>query len=359
MRLIDLDTLELAPTRSATRKGRASFGDVFYKFRFKSGKRGVLVVLIEHKSTYDRFVAFQILRYEAGLFDQMEADFEKFADEEGRLPVPYPILLCQKSCPQFDDLTSRCEGLDYGLRTRFQEINVGKLDLDALLDEPLLYAALGLVRYAGYRDEDKEERQNEILPLFRSLTDIDPLKRENLKETWDFIFEVSFNYLLKITQNTSFDVVQFQQELFNAKGDEMRATLSKADFERIFADKVQVYKTEVAEEKTKRREAEAEKRRAEAAKRRAEARTQEAEAKAKVVDELFVSTMRDAICDALCHSGKVQKVPSDVARRLKRIEAYSFLRELLRVATSRQNDYASFLRTLDEGKGQGKDVVLK
>ena len=132
----------------------------------------------------------------------------------------------------------------------------------------------------------------------------------------------------------------------------MRATLSKADFERIFADKVQVYKTEVAEEKAKRREAETEKR-------RAEARTQEAEAKAKAVDELFVSTMRDAICDALCHSGKVQKVPSDVARRLKRIEAYSFLRELLRVATSRQDDYASFLRTLDEGKGQGKDVVLK
>ena len=121
----------------------------------------------------------------------------------------------------------------------------------------------------------------------------------------------------------------------------MEATLSRKDFERIFADKIQIYKAETAAEKAKRKNAEAEKRKAEAEK-------QEAEARAKAVDELFVSTMNDAICDALCSGGKVKKVPKDVAVKLKQIDSYSLLRKLLRVATSQQDDYESFLETLDE-----------
>jgi len=138
VREIDLDSLELVPTHNTNVKGRNSIGDIYYKFRFKSGKRGVLVVIIEHKSGYARFVAVQILRYEVDVLEHMITNFDHFADENGLLPTPYSILLCQKRHPQLEELTSRFEGVDYGPRTRFQEINFNDVDIDSLSDEPFL-----------------------------------------------------------------------------------------------------------------------------------------------------------------------------------------------------------------------------
>ncbi len=370
--LIELDSLELGPTHMTSREGVDSFGDIFYKFRFKSGKRGIFVLLIEHKSYYDRFVSLQILRYEAGIFEQMEKEPEKYADQDGLLPVPYSILLCQKPCPQFDDVVSKCEGLDYGIRTRFQEICFNKIDVDALLDEPLLCVALGLARFAGYKDAEKENRRGELLTLFRSLANIDPTKRENLKETWEFIFEVSLNYLSKITRNISFSMTQFRQELSHMEGGDMQTQLYDDVFEEFFYDKVQPYKdavaaaeSELAAIRAKVADVQAEVddvrvkyREAEARSQEAEARSQEATSRAEIIEELFYSTMYETICDALCERGKVENVPRDVLDKLERIKSYSFLRKLLSISKSRQSDYAAFLKLLDEGARQEKDATL-
>ncbi len=341
LRLIDLDSLELAPTQTTTPEGANSIGDVYYKFRFKSGKRGVLVLIIEHKSDYDRFVSFQILRYEVGVLDYMRRRFDAFADESGRLPIPYSILLCTKSCPQFDDLTVRCEDLDYGVRTSFQEINVNKIDFDALLDAPLLRVALGLTRFSSY--DDKENRQGELLDLFRSLTDIDPTKDENLKETWKFIFDVSLNYVSRLMRDTSFNMTRFRYELYNAEGDEMKSQLYDDVFEAFFADKVQPYKDAVAV-------AEAELAEVKFQRQEAEIQRQEAEERAKIVEDFFYSGMYDMIYETLCKRCNLSKVPDEIVNKLEKIKSYAFLRKLWRIADAMENNYAEFLTALEKNE---------
>ncbi len=351
LRLIDLDSLELAPTQTTTPEG-ANF---YYKFRFKSGKRGVLVLIIEHKSEYDRFVSFQILRYEVGVLDYMRRRFDAFADENGRLPIPYSILLCAKSCPQFDDLTVRCEELDYGVRTSFQEINVNKIDFDALLDEPFLRVALGLTRFASY--DDKGNRQGELLDLFRSLTDIDPTKDENLKETWKFIFEVSLNYVSRLMRDTSFNMTRFRYELYNAEGDEMKSQLYDDVFEAFFGDKVQPYKDAVAvvqaelvETEAQLQEVKAQRQVAEVQRQEAEAQRQEAEERAKIAEDFFYAGMYDVIYETLCKRCNLSKVPDEIVNKLEKIKSYAFLRKLWRIADAMENNYAEFLAALEKNE---------
>ncbi len=318
-REIDLDSLELASPRHVDEKGRNSIGDVFYKFRFKSGKRGVLAVLMEHKSGYAHFVAVQILRYEVDALEYMASNADKFVDENGLLPIPYSILLCQKRHPQLEEITSRFQGVEYGPRTRFQEVNFNDVDLDSLSDEPFLQIAIGLSQFAGYSDKLKDERQNELAKLFQALLRYDAAKKGSRREVWDLIFKVSCNYLSYLMRDRDFKVGRF---VFNLIDKDKECDMDYALYPEIFADmfprELQPYREQIAV----------------------------ANARADEADRLLCKSTRKCVLATIKARRWFEETPQSLVDDLERITSYENLNDVLTTAENAEN-YVDFLKTFE------------
>ncbi len=333
---IDLDSLELAPTRNTTKKGRDSVGDVYYKFRFKSGKRGVLVVVVEHKARYARFVAIQILRYEVDVLEYMSQNFKQFADDDGRLPTPYSILLCPKRCPQLEELTSRCEGIEYGPRTRFQTINFNEIDLESTSDEPFLQIAMGLSRFAGYSDKKRGKRQDELVKLFRALLYYDPSKREQRREIWELILDVSLNYLSRLMRKHDFEIGRFVRNLVDTeKEKEMGYALFPDVFASIFPKEAQELQQQIVVANTRADEA--------------NVRANEANARANALERLLCENTREKIYGTLVSRRWFKETPSDLTNALEKISSYESLAFVLSTAKEAAN-YDAFLTAFKKVK---------
>ena len=343
VREIDLDSLELASPRHVDEKGRNSIGDVFYKFRFKSGKRGVLAVLMEHKSGYAHFVAIQILRYEVDALEYMANNADKFVDENGLLPIPYSILLCQKRHPQLEEITSRLQGVEYGPRTRFQEVNFNDVDLDSLSDEPFLQIAIGLSQFAGYSEKLKDERQNELDKLFQALLHYDAAKKGSRREVWELIFKVSCNYLSYLMRDHDFKVGRF---VFNLIDKDKECDMDYALYPEIFADmfprELQPYREQIAAANAREAEAKA---------RAAEAKAIEAEANARAdkLDRLLCESTRVCILLTIKARRWFEETPQSLVDDLERVTSYENLNNVLTTAESSEN-YELFLKALESVK---------
>ncbi len=337
---IDLDSLELASSRHVDEKGRNSIGDVFYKFRFKSGKRGVLGVLMEHKSGYAHFVAIQILRYEVDALEYMANNADKFVDENGLLPIPYSILLCQKRHPQLEEITSRLQGVEYGPRTRFQEVNFNDVDLDSLSDEPFLQIAIGLSQFAGYSEKLKDERQNELDKLFQALLHYDAAKKGSRREVWELIFKVSCNYLSYLMRDHDFKVGRF---VFNLIDKDKECDMDYALYPEIFADmfprELQPYREQIAVANAKVSEATAKVS-------EATARASEAAARADKSDRLLCESIRKCVRTTIKARRWFDETPQSLADDLERITSYENLNDALTAAENAEN-YVDFLKTFE------------
>jgi len=328
LREIDVDSLELIPTRHTSKKGRDSIGDIYYKFRFKSGKRGVFVVVVEHKARYARFVSIQILRYEADVLDYMSQNLKLFADENGLLPTPCSILLCPTHCPQLDEITSRFESVEYGPRTRFQAIVFNEIDLDLASDEPLLQIAMGLCRFAGYSDVKRGKRQDEIVKLFKALLYYDPSKREKRREIWELVLEASCRYLSVLMRKHDFEIGRFVQGLLDSEKDsEMGYALSPDFFATIFpqkAQELQLCQRQVFIANT---------------------RADEERTRADALERILCEKTRESVYEALELRRWFEETPQEVTSALDNITSYARLDEVLSAAKKAGN-YGAFLKTL-------------
>ncbi len=97
---IDLSTLRVMPTRDVEPNGAETIGDVFFAVDMKDrpgkeGRRAVFVIVSEHKLKDDPYVAIQLLSYVAAVLKRMSKEKDKYADADGRLPAPFPILFSQ------------------------------------------------------------------------------------------------------------------------------------------------------------------------------------------------------------------------------------------------------------------------
>ena len=101
LRRLNLATLECMHPRLVAPDGREHIGDFFFKVKFKT-RRGrdvgsaIFVIVLEHKFEDELLVSIQLLRYTANLLGVMSADRALFADENGKLPTPYPIVFSQE-----------------------------------------------------------------------------------------------------------------------------------------------------------------------------------------------------------------------------------------------------------------------
>ncbi len=322
---INLDSLELAPTRKPSLDGVDSIGDVFYKFRFKSGKIGAFVVTMEHKAWYDRYVSIQMLRYEVDVLEYMKENAKDFADEEGRLPAPYSILLCQKDCPQLDDVLTRCGGVDHGPHMRFQKVNFNDVPFEKLEGEPFLQTAFALSRFANY--VDKEKHESELLDIFRPIVKLNPEKTEN----WRYFFTAALNYTTWLMRGTKFNARKFKYELLEISEDFMNCVMNKKLFSEFFYDELAPYREELTESK---------KELAESKKELTEIKREEQE---------ILDNFRTAIHDVLVKKYGFAAVPNEVKRKLKTIyNPQTLLKVLLFIINQPIGDYEEFQKTLEE-----------
>ncbi len=336
---INLDSLELAPTRKPSLDGVDSIGDVFYKFRFKSGKIGAFVVTMEHKAWYDRYVSIQMLRYEVDVLEYMKENAKDFADEEGRLPAPYSILLCQKDCPQLDDVLTRCGGVDHGPHMRFQKVNFNDVPFEKLEGEPFLQTAFALSRFANY--VDKKKHKSELLDIFRPIVKLNPEKTEN----WRYFFTAALNYTTWLMRGTKFNARKFKYELLEISEDFMNCVMNKKLFSEFFYDELAPYREEIAE--SKKEAAESKKEAAESKKEATESKKEAAESERK--NQEILDNLRTAIHDVLVKKYGFAAVPNDVKRKLKTIcNPQTLLNVLLFITSQPIGDYEEFRKTLAE-----------
>ncbi len=179
LRSIDLESLRAAPTKFVDEKGAFCVGDMIYTVDMKRRKgkktrRAVFVLVLEHKSEHEKYVSIQLLKYIAGVLDFMRADPEKYQDENGLLPSPYPIVFSQskrswKRVPYLNRILWAIKGLgSYMVRFKFQVIEASEISLEKIKKlEPVMRVFLYMERLAK-REYEKGENQ-ELIDLFSDI----------------------------------------------------------------------------------------------------------------------------------------------------------------------------------------------
>ncbi len=83
---LDLRTLELDKDSFVSERLREYFSDLVYRVRRKDGNAAFIHLLLEHKSTPDRWTALQLLGYQFELW-------ERAKESGGPLPLIVPVVL--------------------------------------------------------------------------------------------------------------------------------------------------------------------------------------------------------------------------------------------------------------------------
>ena len=86
---IRLDTLSICKDTFVDRKQQEHYSDLLYKVAFTNDRSGYIYFLFEHKSTHDRFVALQVLRYLLEIWEL----FRKQHPKSDHLPLIIPIVI--------------------------------------------------------------------------------------------------------------------------------------------------------------------------------------------------------------------------------------------------------------------------
>jgi len=171
LRRLDLSTLEHLQPRLVAPDGKEHIGDFFFKAKYRT-RRGkdcggaVFVIVLEHKFEDELYVSIQLLRYTANLLGVMRANRNLFADQNGRLPTPYPIVFSQdwqrRKTYFLRDVLSWIPGLRKTVPNFwYQHFRISEKKLESIREcEPLLGFFLYLERLARKKVcEPNEERE--------------------------------------------------------------------------------------------------------------------------------------------------------------------------------------------------------
>jgi len=335
---LKFETLRLCPTRFVDAFGDEKIGDLFYLCDAKDGERLLLAIILEHKSYYDRYAAIQTLGYAVRLLERMQERRAEFADDDGKFPTPFRVMLCQHDLPQLSDLLYVVDGAeDFGLNYSFRLVNMQTEDFDDLRDsEPFLYMALALQRFAFRVVETTDDA--ELLDIFSTIHGLDPHKNENVAN-YARAFLAFTGWFMK-QKKTDFQLNTFTQRLVEMNEQTTTKGCPRTWFQEVFADvlpeemkqnlaKMDVMHEIILEERERANKAEE---RAD----EAEERADEAEERARKAEEKFVVWFRKRICDDV----KLVYGASDVGElsakldRLDNMDGLSLLYDRLRPSGS-------------------------
>ena len=148
------------------RKLRQSQSDRLYRIALKRGGHAYIYVLIEHKSSPDRRIFQQLLRYQLGIW-------EKYGDQNDKPPLIFPLVIYHGKQPwnipeSLDEMTEDSEALrPYGLQYRYCLLDLGHIPFRKMSSSPTLRA--GLVALWGASWLEEGEGKAELAAILREL----------------------------------------------------------------------------------------------------------------------------------------------------------------------------------------------
>ncbi len=177
---LDLSTLEIKRTRMLDAEGKECVGDLFFTVKFvdkkaRKGRRAVFALIVEHKSDEGFYISIQLLGYVWAWLDYMKDHKEEYADEEGRLPVPYALVFSQdwrESSPKYlNDVTFCAPGCENTVPNFWYRcVRVRDLPFEEIRRcEPLLQGFLYLERLAKNKSVSQEQELDELAQIFGDL----------------------------------------------------------------------------------------------------------------------------------------------------------------------------------------------
>ncbi len=163
---LDLRKIELVGDEFVDEDLNSHLADLLYRVKLKQGDEAFIFVLFEHKSTPEKFVAFQILRYIVRLWDK--------SSQQGvrRFPVVYPIVLYHgrrawnvpRNLRAIVDIDTHSPFLNFVPDFEYFLIDLAELKEEYLQGTPYLRAGLLVLKYIFDRELEKH-----LPDIFRAL----------------------------------------------------------------------------------------------------------------------------------------------------------------------------------------------
>lgn len=189
LKLVDLNTLEISKDSFIEKELADYYSDILYRVNLMDGRQGLIYVLFEHKSYYDRFVHLQLLEYMVKIWRLYIKQHEKQPDY---LPIVIPLLVCHARKEWPDDtvrLTSLLSGPVDDLAGYIPDFGFELYDLHRFSDDQIkgtIASRVILLLFKHIRDPDLRQKLPGIFALMRTLME---------KETGLQWLEVVIRYL--------------------------------------------------------------------------------------------------------------------------------------------------------------------
>src|SRR6056297_443052 len=91
LKLVDLNTLEISKDSFIEKELADYYSDILYRVDLTGGSQGVIYVLFEHKSYYDKYVHLQLLEYMVKIWRLYIKQHKESPDCQ---PIVIPLLVC-------------------------------------------------------------------------------------------------------------------------------------------------------------------------------------------------------------------------------------------------------------------------
>ena len=200
---------------------RQSQSDRLYRIALKRGGHAYIYVLIEHKSSPDRRIFQQLLRYQLGIW-------EKYGDQNDKPPLIFPLVIYHGKEPwnipeSLDEMTEDSEALrPYGLQYRYCLLDLGHIPFRKMSSSSTLRA--GFVALWGTSWLEEGEGKAELAAILRELEGSGLAIRtvEYILHEWPISEEEYQAALDEVNSETAEEIVetiaQIYEKRYKAKG---------------------------------------------------------------------------------------------------------------------------------------------
>jgi predicted transposase/invertase (TIGR01784 family) len=190
LKLVDLKTLEISKDSFIEKDLADYYSDILYRVDLTDGSQGLIYVLFEHKSYYDRYVHLQLLEYMVKIW---RLHIKQHRGDS--LPIVIPLLICHARKEWPDDterLTSLLSGPVDELAGYIPDFGFELYDLHRYSDDQIkgtIASRVLLLLLKHIRDPDLQQKLPGILALLKTLME---------KETGLQWLEVVIRYLTSV-----------------------------------------------------------------------------------------------------------------------------------------------------------------
>jgi len=217
---IDLDSLAIAKDSFVDPEMKDSYSDLLYRVSFSCGTPGYIHFLFEHKSTPDRFLPLQLLRYMLGIWDLHRKQHRM--PKGAQLPLVIPVVIYhgrpRRQAVRLSGLVATPHAsLEAYIPDFAMEFFDFSLEADVQIKGRL---ALRLV-LASLRAKNDPENARHVFEIFKLLSELDE-SQSSLR--W---IETIFRYLAQVMDISSQEMHNIATRTLSAGKEDTIMTLAE------------------------------------------------------------------------------------------------------------------------------------